>query len=288
MSNEKAKIIVLANQKGGAGKTSAIVNLASASVFCGKANVCVLDLDPQRSISYWQEKLRKEPEKRYDYLFPQVVAIEPNTKPSTVIELLQGSFREIWVDTAGFLGFNDDVAQQYLEDVLPYADIIVTPLRSGPFDVTSTEQTIEYLDDVLSNIGCDDIPRLLLRSDIRGGDKGLDFLIAQLEPILEQHPKWKCIDSYIPSSTAFYKAMGRGCNAFVPKKIERVAEAAITVYKEIQVALGEESEMEARKLLAKTIKNLASIRQSATKAKRDDDLKAQDDDLNDQNDDSDE
>ncbi len=47
-------IITLAQQKGGAGKTTVLAHLAHAWSDAGKS-VAILDLDPQRSLTYWSE-----------------------------------------------------------------------------------------------------------------------------------------------------------------------------------------------------------------------------------------
>lgn len=47
------KTIVVANQKGGVGKTTVCINLAVQALQSTKKKIALLDLDPQRSLQTW-------------------------------------------------------------------------------------------------------------------------------------------------------------------------------------------------------------------------------------------
>src|SRR5476649_1783169 len=54
----EAKVITIAQQKGGAGKTTVAIHLAVAWKQCGK-RVAVVDIDPQGSLTHWH-KIREK------------------------------------------------------------------------------------------------------------------------------------------------------------------------------------------------------------------------------------
>ena len=75
--NSKPTIIAVANQKGGVGKTTTVVNISAGLAKCGK-QVLILDLDYQANCSQW-------------------LGYEPDRKP-TVAELIISSIGGMYID----------------------------------------------------------------------------------------------------------------------------------------------------------------------------------------------
>lgn len=276
MAKHQAKVLLIVSQKGGSAKTTNVLNLATASMFQGTRNVVILDCDPQRSALLWQDDNRDERLKNFDYVLPQVVAPANDIMPSEIIKKLSDQMDEIWIDTAGFVGYSQDTAQMYLNDILPLVDIIITPLKASKFDLNATKDTIDYINFVGSNINLN-IPKVLLPSDIKGGEKGIGYINALLEPVLAQpeNSAWSVLNTYIPYSGLFVKAHERGGNAFVPRKIEKVTEAYVAALLEIHEKLGLASGSKKRDAVQDIISSLQTTRLNASKEKRQDELEEQ-------------
>lgn len=273
MTNNQAKVILFVSQKGGSAKTTNIINMATASMFQGTRNVVILDCDPQRSAALWQDDNREDKVKNFEYVLPQVIAPRQDVMPSEIINRLKGQMDEIWIDTAGFVGYQQDTAQMYLNDILPLVDLIVTPLKASKFDLNATKDTIDYINHVSKNIDLN-VPKLLLPSDIKNGERGVSYVHTLLEPVLSkpENSEWVLMDTYIPFSGLFVKAHERGGNAFVPRKIERVTEAYVAALMEIRNHLGLVSESQKRNEVQDIISSLQVTRQNASKEKRQDEL----------------
>lgn len=276
MSDVKTKVFLVVSQKGGSAKTTNVINLATASMFQGTRNVVILDCDPQRSAALWQDDNREDRVQDYNYLLPQVIAPNQDLMPSDLINSLMGKMDEIWIDTAGFVGYSNDTAQLYLNDVLPFVDIIITPLKASKFDLNATKDTLEYINSIGKNIDLN-VPKLLLPSDIKNGEKGVAYVHALLEPVLNQpeNSAWSLMQTYIPYSGVFVKAHERGGNAFIPRRIERVTEAYVSALLELHEKLGLISGKKKHDAVQDIISNLQTTRQSALQEKRQDELEEQ-------------
>src|SRR5438874_9629428 len=121
--------IVIANPKGGSGKTTLATNVAGW--LAGKRQRVVLaDADPQRSASQW---LRRRPP-----LFPAIVGQDGDAKKKDLKD-----FDPQWlvVDTAA--GANGDG----LRDAVRRADVMLVPLSASTFDMAATQRFLRTLVD---------------------------------------------------------------------------------------------------------------------------------------------
>lgn len=121
------KTILVAAQKGGAGKTTLSRNLAVAAAASGQKVLCV-DLDPQGSLrGWWQARQDENPG-----------MLEADPAPDALGRTLQAAARMFdlsIIDTP-------PAAPAWLADALGSADLVLIPVRPSPDDLRAVGATI--------------------------------------------------------------------------------------------------------------------------------------------------
>lgn len=125
------RVLTMAAQKGGAGKTTLGTSLAVAAVQAGEI-VVAIDLDPQGSLREWIERRETD-----DIVFQSVGASGLNELIGRLRD--HGKTTLVVVDTAGVIGPDVTVALQQ-------SDLCLLPVRPSLLDVTATKRTAERLD----------------------------------------------------------------------------------------------------------------------------------------------
>ncbi|MCC3292628.1 ParA family protein [Arthrobacter sp. zg-Y1110] len=109
------RVVAVANQKGGAGKSTTVMNLAAVAAEHSK--VLVVDVDPQKSVTTWAETADQLPE---DKKLPFDVVSE--TDPTLLKQMRDLDYDTIYVDTPGNLD-NSEV----LKAVVDNSDFVLLP-----------------------------------------------------------------------------------------------------------------------------------------------------------------
>ena len=122
------RIIVLASQKGGSGKTTLSGHLAVQAEISGAGPVALIDTDPQGSLSKWWNARAAET--------PAFVAARFDNLESDLDALRAQGFKTVIIDTP-------PAVTRAIAQVVGHADIVVMPTRPSPHDLRAVGATVE-------------------------------------------------------------------------------------------------------------------------------------------------
>lgn len=119
-------VVLIASQKGGAGKTTLALHLATALDKAGQS-VVIFDIDPQGSAIGWKESRRAET--------PAVVAVQPNQVNEALDLARKFEADVVVIDTPPHAEIEPAV--------LKAADLVLIPCRPGILDLRAIGATVE-------------------------------------------------------------------------------------------------------------------------------------------------
>lgn len=122
------KLVAIANQKGGAGKTTTCMSLAA--VAAESSRTLVVDVDPQRSSTWWAD--RSGDNLPFD--------IAADTDPAHLARLRELDYDTVFVDTPGSLE-----GQAVMRTVFAEADFIILPTEPQALAFQPLTETIKTL-----------------------------------------------------------------------------------------------------------------------------------------------
>lgn len=131
------KVIVLASQKGGAGKTTLTAHLAIAAEKDGVKSV-LIDTDPQASLAAWWKERKAET--------PAFVTTTLKELPEKLDALKKAGIDFVFIDTPPAIATT-------ISAVLNVADFVLIPTRPSPHDLRAIEQTLELTKKSGCNFG---------------------------------------------------------------------------------------------------------------------------------------
>lgn len=123
------KVVSIVSQKGGAGKTTVSVNLATAAARAGHS-VAILDIDLQSSAAQWGDWRADES--------PTVVAV-PYTRLEPALKTAQEGGADLVVIDTG------PAADGAANAAAKAADLIIVPTRAAAFDLHAIKTTADLL-----------------------------------------------------------------------------------------------------------------------------------------------
>lgn len=128
-----ARVITIAQQKGGAGKTTMAAHLAVELAARGRVRVAVIDIDPQGSLAQWyQVRESRLGAKRTGLTLAQI----SGWRVESEIGRLRQSHDLILIDSPPH-------AELEARTAIRAADLVVVPLQPSPMDIWATSATIQ-------------------------------------------------------------------------------------------------------------------------------------------------
>lgn len=122
------KVIAVASQKGGSGKTTLAGHLAVQAELSGAGPVALVDTDPQGSLSeWWNERVAETP------LFARTTI---DNLPDNIAKMSQLGIKLLIVDTPPAI--TDTIAT-----VIGLSDLLIIPTRPSPHDLRAVGATVE-------------------------------------------------------------------------------------------------------------------------------------------------
>lgn len=125
------KTIVLASQKGGAGKTTLCGHLGVQASLLG-SRVALIDTDPQGSLAEWWNVRESES--------PAFATASIHSLASDIEQLRQAKFDYVLIDTP-------PAVTETIKAVVDLADLVVIPTRPSPHDLRAVGKTVDIVNE---------------------------------------------------------------------------------------------------------------------------------------------
>tara|TARA_R110002012_G_scaffold18455_10_gene67791 strand:- start:10462 stop:11100 length:639 start_codon:yes stop_codon:yes gene_type:complete len=208
-----ARIICVAQQKGGAGKTTLVSNLAIAYLAEGKS-VALLDTDPQGSLGKWLD-VREE-----------LLGVNPNLKFATAtaygisraIRSVSGEADVILVDTP-------PKADSDVRWVLRESDLVLVPVSASQADVWATHDVLDLADRAQK-------PTHIVMNRTRSGTRVGDDVARSVAELGVGR-----LDTSLANRVIYADALGRGLGAVEAKKSGPAADEVRALAQEVAAIL---------------------------------------------------
>jgi chromosome partitioning protein len=124
-------VLVLASQKGGAGKTTLSRHLAVEAEKAGEGPVVLIDADPQGGLAGWWTRRKAET--------PVFFASRLEDLPKHIEQARAGGFNLVIIDTP-------PQATSLISAVVKLADLVLIPTRPSPDDLDAVGRTIDIVE----------------------------------------------------------------------------------------------------------------------------------------------
>jgi chromosome partitioning protein len=133
-ASTQMRVIVVASQKGGVGKTTVAAHLAVQASMVGQGPAVLIDTDPQGSLSEWWDARKDEYQSNEDTLTLATTRLDD--LPGRLAELRRNGAAVVIIDTPPALTTS-------IMQVISIADLVVIPARPSPHDLRAIAATMK-------------------------------------------------------------------------------------------------------------------------------------------------
>lgn len=124
------RVIVLASQKGGVGKTTLAGHLGVQAALTGHGPVALLDTDPQGSLADWWNAREAEE--------PFFATAKISALAAAVADLKKAGIKTLLIDTP-------PAVTETIKAVVALADLVIIPTRPSPHDLRAVGKTVDIV-----------------------------------------------------------------------------------------------------------------------------------------------
>lgn len=188
------QIICVAQQKGGAGKTTLVCNLATAFLASGKT-VALIDTDPQGSLGKWMDVREEAIGENEDLQFATATAYG-----------ISRAIRSVGRDADIVLIDTPPKADSDIRNILRGSDLILVPVSASQADVWATHDIIELTDRVGKQTH-------IVMNRMRAGTRVGEDVSKSVSDLNATQ-----LQSTLANRVIYAEAMGRGLGAMEAKR----------------------------------------------------------------------
>jgi chromosome partitioning protein len=205
-----AAIVTVAQQKGGAGKTTLVVQLATALAADGR-HVALVDIDPQGSLTAWMRRREhRSPQPPAELRFSMI----GGWRLSVELDRLKREADLILVDTPPH-------AQSDAKGAVRAADLVLIPCQPSPLDVWASAATIDLARKERS-------PAVMVLNRVPPRGRSLDEATTAMRELGAP-----ALEARLGNRQAFVASIGQGLGVVESEPKSAAAEEAQALAREI-------------------------------------------------------
>ena len=208
-------IVSLINQKGGAGKTTAAINIASCLAEAGK-RILLVDSDPQGSVTQWQSIANKNE-------FEVMHLPRPLAKKD--FKGVADHYDHIVIDPPPAI-------EEITRSVIEVSQLAIIPIAPSPLDIWSSSETVELVKELQKKLRGLAV-RILVYRKISG-----TRLAREAREAMEAY-NLKIFKTEISQRIAYVEAMISGLSALQYEPKGKAADEFKNLTREIVQVMGE-------------------------------------------------